>query len=222
MLMKCILVVNVNYLGLLLLFYQAGQVAAAPPPREAVLKVTQEIEPQVHQKIEAFDKDGDVQHLRDAQKLASWASSTNRYRSQPEVGDPMIHLVLQVLERSYRARDHSYSTKRRSDIAMKVMPPILFPGAMAGMAPKDVKDPVARRAYEEAIAENNRKLAKWQRERELQKVIDECMDEVDLYVRQASWKPKGTERVVNIVTNTLSEAELKSAVLLLANKAAHH
>ena len=59
-----------------------------------------------------------------------------------------------------------------------------------GMRPEDVIDPEARKQYEEAINENNRKLEKYLREKGLQDVIDDEIHYVTRYMKSVQEDPE--------------------------------
>jgi hypothetical protein len=80
-----------------------------------------------------------------------------------------LEVKLNLLQLAYQARDWAYDLNADHHIFLNVMPPLVPPDGFvaSGMDPEDIKDPVARKAYEDAIAENDRREAKDWRERKL-------------------------------------------------------
>jgi len=98
-------------------------------------------------------------------------------RNPALVGSTILRLKLEVLEACFMAQDKTYDIKNPPPFST-VASPGLGPDLWSGMKPEDVKDPVIRKRYEEAIVENNRRKAKHMRESELQYLNDYLISDI--------------------------------------------
>jgi len=121
-----------------------------------------------------------------------------------------LRLQLRVLTSAQDARDKGFDPKARENrVYMNVMPPDSGgQGVMAGMDPKAIRDPVARKKYEDAIEENNRKNMKLRRELDLSRCVERAIIDIWHYVRNL---PEGSEartRANQIITSTITEKNI--------------
>jgi hypothetical protein len=92
--------------------------------------------------------------------------------SWEELFKPLLRLQIRVTLAAYAARDWNYDFHDYPRFSTRAAVP---PGAghFPGMDPEKIRDPEVRRVYQERIAENERRKAKFMREKELQTIIDD-------------------------------------------------
>ena len=146
----------------------------------------------VQAKLAEYSRTGDHRLLVEARGLASSMNPRQRGNTLSPLDEQCLRLQLKVLRSVQDARDKDYDPKAPENIVyMNIMPPDSGgQGVMAGMDPKAIRDPVARKKYEDAIEENNRKNAKLRRELDLSRCVDRAIIDIWHYVRNF---PEGSE-----------------------------
>lgn len=146
----------------------------------------------VQAKLAEYARTGDHKLLVEARGLASSMNPRQRGNTLSPLDEQCLRLQLKVLISVQDARDKGYDPKAPENIVyMNIMPPDSGgQGVMAGMDPKAIRDPVARKKYEDAIEENNRKNAKLRRELDLSRCVDRAIIDIWHYVRNF---PEGSE-----------------------------
>jgi hypothetical protein len=121
-----------------------------------------------------------------------------------------IELKLDILEFCYQTRDWAYDLNADHSISINVgMPPSSNDVVFAGMDPKDVKDPVLRKQYEDAIAANNRRKEKDVRERTLQHMHDGLINDI-VVLMQAEPKDSAVRKhTLDLINTTIQEKKLQ-------------
>jgi len=122
--------------------------------------------------------------------LISFAQSSNYLylsNARKEVNsieDPRLamELKLRILQVCHNARDASYDSSK-PNFTINVVPPLGSAQVTApSMDPKYIKDPEVRQKYEDDIAENDKRRAKWNRERALQRIEDDLMNDIKVFI----------------------------------------
>jgi hypothetical protein len=149
-------------------------------------------EASVQAKLAEYSRTGDHKLLLEARAIASSMNPRHRGNTLSALDDECLRLQLKVLIAVQGARDKNYDPKAPENIVyMNVSPPDSGGQPVAaGMDPKAIRDPVARKKYEDAIEENNRKNAKLRRELDLSRCVDRAIIDIWHYVRNF---PEGSE-----------------------------
>jgi len=161
----------------------------------------------VQAKLAEYLRTGDHRLLVEARGLASSMNPRQRGNTLSPLDEQCLRLQLKVLSSVQDARDKDYDPKAPENIVYaNIMPPDSGgQGVMAGMDPKAIRDPIARKKYEDAIEENNRKNAKLRRELDLSRCVERAIIDIWHYVRNL---PEGSEartRANQIITSTIAE-----------------
>jgi hypothetical protein len=123
-----------------------------------------------------------------------------------------LRLQLKVLLALAEARDPHYDPYARTNaVYVNVMPPLTKGAGLyaAGMDPKGIQDPEARKAYEDAIVENRRRNEKARREMEISRGVDYALIDIWVFVKRGLPENSAARnRAIEIVTNTLSDQSL--------------
>lgn len=164
-------------------------------------------EASVQAKLTEYSRTGDHKLLLEARGLASSMNPRQRGSTLSALDEHCLRLQLKVLISVQDARDQDYDPKAPENIVYaNIMPPDSGgQGVAAGMDPKAIRDPVARKKYEDAIEENNRKNAKLRRELDLSRCVDLAIIDIWHYVRNL---PEGSEartRANQIITSTVTD-----------------
>jgi len=161
----------------------------------------------VQSKLDAFSKTKNHELLLEARKIASSLNSRQRENKLSVLDERCLRLQLKTLMAIQGARDLKYDPNAPENIVyVNVSPPDDGgQGVMAGMDPKAIRDPVARKKYEDAIEENNRKNEKLKRELWLSRGVDYAVIDIWYFVRNL---PKDTEartRAFQIIDDTVTD-----------------
>ncbi|MFH1477199.1 MAG: hypothetical protein ABIH24_06895 [Verrucomicrobiota bacterium] len=170
----------------------------------------------VQVKLAEYSRTGDHKLLVEARRLASSMNPRQRGNTLSPLDEQCLRLQLKVLVSVQDARDKGYDPKAPENIVyMNIMPPESGgQGVMAGMDPKAIRDPIARKKYEDAIEANKRKNAKLRRELDLSRCVDRAIIDIWHYVRNF---PEGSEArteanqiIISNVTDTALVKRLES------------
>lgn len=175
-----------------------------------------DVEAKVQNKISEYDKDKQHTLLLDAQKLVDDAARlrVEGLSDREKRVQRVFKLRLLLLNKCFNERDYSYDFP---SLPIKVSPPrwaLNHQGNLiAGMRPEDVIDPEARRQYEEAIAENNRKRDKREREWKLQDIVEDQILLLTNYMINMRRKPEPQSQMWNSVETMVESQTLKDRLL---------
>ncbi len=161
-------------------------------------------ETSVASKLAEYSRNNDHELLIEARELASSMNPRQRGGALSELDERCLRLQLKVLMAVQDARDKGYNPKAPENIVyMNVCPPDSGgQGVMAGMDPKAIRDPAARKKYEDAIEENNRKNLKLRRELDLSRCVDRAVIDIWHYVRNFSEGSEARTKATAIITTT--------------------
>jgi len=171
-------------------------------------------EEQVSRGLREFREDNDHRSLERAYSLLpSLIASAEAARNKQD-RDRALLLMLEFLAECNEAHDKTYDLNDHPPFFTKVMPPLgSARTVIAGMDPKEIKDPEARKQYEEEIAENTRRKEKYQRERILQRVLSGGVRHIRAYVEASLAAGSFTDRHISMVEKHITDTTLKSRIL---------
>ncbi len=186
-------------IALLLAF--VGQVFAESNDSQKALKNAQT---EVLLKLDQFAKDSaDYEPLLAAQKLSASLNPRGDKTHLSKLDEECLRLQLNVLLALANARDPHYDRNARENtVSLNVAPPLTNGNEpmMAGMDPKAIRDRRARKAYEDAIAENHRRAEKLKREMAISRGVDYALLNIWVFVKSGfpehSAAKKEAEKIV--------------------------
>ena len=141
---------------------------------DGLAKEVQTTSAAIEASLDKFKQDGNTESLGEAQRLIvqlgqPWQKDPKQVRTQ------VLRFKLKLLQVCFESQDKAYDLKKPPEVYVNVRPPIFTPGMMSGMDPAAIQDPVARKAYEAAIAENKRREEQYALEKSLQEFVDSGM-----------------------------------------------
>ena len=149
----------------------------------------------------------DYKLLLEARAVSSSMNVRERGPALSELDERCLRLQLKTLLAVQEARDQKYDPKAPENIVYNnVAPPDSGgQGVAAGMDPEAIRDPVARKKYEDAIAANNRKNEKLRRERDLSRCVDRAVIDIWYFVRNLPAGSEGRRRASQIIDATVTD-----------------
>lgn len=178
------------------------------------LEILTNAEARVNLRLEQFAKTNtDYELLLEAQKIsASLNPRGDNKLTLSQLDERCLRLQLKILLALNMSRDSHYDRNAETNrVYLNVMPPLTkAPGPyMAGMDPNAIKDPEARKTYEDAIAENNRRNEKLKREMALSRGVDYALIDVWVFVKRGLPEHSSArDRAIEIVAKTISDKSL--------------
>jgi hypothetical protein len=160
--------------------------------------------------LNKFKQDGNTESLGEAQRLIvqlgqPWHEDPKLVRTQ------VLRFKLKLLQVCFESQDKTYDMKNPPEMYVNVRPPIFTPGMMSGMEPAAIQDPVARKAYEAAIAENKRREQQYAREKSLQEFVDIGMRGIRGHLNLS--KQLGTLKPdITLIRDTVKNADLMKKI----------
>jgi len=168
----------------------------------------------VRQELAQFEAKKDPEFLRKAYRSISAVPIDQSQQNWKEACHGIIRTTLRIAEKCYSARDYSYDLENHPPLYTKVSPPLgSAPFIVAGMDPKLIKDPDARKQYEEAIAENDRRCAKDSRERSLQQTLDRCIWRLQVLVKCLPPNEEPGNSGIEIIKSAVKQEALRDLIL---------
>ena len=173
----------------------------------------------VQAKLEEFAKHPDrISLLQEAQKVAACLNPRGGKVSLSALDEGSLRLQLKVLLAFSAARDPHFDRKDRANIpTLNVSPPLNRSNGptAAGMDPKGIADPEARKAYEDAIAANQRLNEKVHREMDLSRGVDYAVVNIWIFAKRGYPEHSAArKRAVDLIEKTITDlailARLKS------------
>ena len=180
------------------------------------LEVLTNAEAQVQLKLEQFAKtSANYDLLLEALKISASLNprGDNKTTLSP-FDEGCLQLQLKVLLALNKARDPHYDRNAWTNaVFMNLVPPLPDTNGVwypSGADPNDIKDSKARKAYEDVIAENNRRGEKAKREMALSRGVDYALINIWVFVKRGLDKNStAQERAIEIVAKTLPEKTLR-------------
>ena|GEM_PF-1705647 len=180
-----------SFLAILLVSLPSASDFAKEEDLEKSLK---NMETQIRDKLSEYDQYKQISLLQEAHRAITANSVHFGCQGWEAREHRILELRLQVLNKCFNERDCAYDLDNAPIVYIKVAPPMWAAehqmNLTPGMRPEDVIDPEARKQYEEAINENNRKLEKYLREKGLQDVIDDEIHYVTRYMKSVQEDPE--------------------------------
>jgi hypothetical protein len=181
---------------------------------------------EIARRLLAFDGNGDFRELSGAMGALDRVSITNRQMKSEE-----LSANLEILSRSVAGIDPTWDVKTAIRPRTKVAPRL--PGGELGLAgadPASISDPVARKNYEEDIAENQKALDAFERQLALRRIAHSCifkatirlralvnardneaLDQAIKGIKDKVRDQKTQEQLLGAITNALKGAETQRA-----------
>jgi hypothetical protein len=177
-------------IGLAMAFLTPGLLASTLSPhanaRTETAMAANAVDPAVEKPLEQYDRQHDVDALRNAIDAAALHDGATV--AEPEVARALsrarVFDWIAILSRFKRDVDPNFDFSKPP--AVKVQPPgPLGLQYMPGVPPSHVKDLATRKAYEDAIAENDRKIALFGSMRTLMALHDTAVERAGASIRDA-------------------------------------
>jgi hypothetical protein len=167
----------------------------------------------VQLQLDAFAKEkSNYDHLLAAQKLSASLNPRGGKATLSKLDEDCLRLQLKVLLALSEARDRHYDRKAPANrVAINIMPPVSNANELriSGMDPTAIKDPTARKQYNEAIAENLQRLEKSNREHALSRGMDYALIHIWIFVQRGFRQDSPAQkRAIEIVHETIQDKEL--------------
>jgi hypothetical protein len=188
--------------------------ALAKAESNSSLEALTNAETAVQLKLKQFAKaNANYQLLLSARKVASSRNPRGDNKTTLSALDEgSLRLQLKVLLALAEARDPHFDRHAATNAAsVNVVPPLTNGDGLyaAGMDPKGIQDPEARKAYEDAIAKNHRRKEKHMREREISHGVDYALIDIWVFVKRGLPENSAAQnRAIEIVTHTLSDKSI--------------
>jgi hypothetical protein len=163
--------------------------------------------------LQLFKETDDVNHVLKAADVIRRLDFIGAAVNATNGNDTVLRLKLEFLQACYDARDHGYDLTNHPRITTVVSPPWGSADVpFSGMDPKDIKDPVLRKEYEDKIADNERRRHKHDRELVLQRVLDDNLRTVGHLLR-GQRDPTCRQHFMEIVDATIKEKKLREKLV---------
>ena len=189
---------TIDYLNLSC-FLLIGLTNAARADEQMFLLLARRFEviaPRITEEYRQYDTNKNYQHLVQADTLLSSITRidgmgtsqvvtiSTSVKNDSEVLSKIFNLRLSLYDRCLGARDATFNIRdEASRAAINVMPPFVDgENVVAGMNPADIKNPEARKKYQQDILENHRKEEKFKQEYTLQKMEEKLKREITGYL----------------------------------------
>lgn len=157
--------------------------------------------------------DNNYELLLDARKVASSMNPGGGNEVLSKLDEDSLRLQLKVLLALDKARDSHYDRKAETNMVYaNIAPPLTkTPGFYAaGMDPKAIKDPEARKAYEDALAENQRRNVKLKREMSISRGVDYAVIDLWHFVRNLAPNSAPKTKALKIIDATIPNKTLRN------------
>lgn len=163
----------------------------------------------VQAKIADYSRTSEYRLLIEASGLASSVNPRQKGNALSELDERCLRLQLKALMAVQDARDKNYNPKAAENIVYaNIMPPDSGgQGVMAGMDPKAIRAPAARKKYEDAIAKNNAKNVKLRRELDLSRCVDRAIGDIRHFVRNFPAASEARIKADQIIVGTVADSE---------------
>jgi hypothetical protein len=188
-----------------LLIFNALMTCSAYAESNESEQVLQESKAKVQAKLEEFSRTNNYELLLDARKLASSMNPRGIDKTLSKLDEGSLRLQLKVLMAIIQARDSNYDYEAPENIVyMNVGLPENVPG-IAGMDPEAIKDLNARKKYEEAIEQNNRRNEKLKRELYLSRGVDYAVIDVWYFIRNLPNDSAAKRSALDIIETSVTD-----------------
>lgn len=180
------------------------------------LDVLKRSEAEVQAKLDEFIRTDRHDLLLEARKVASSLNPRGDKTTLQPLDEGSLRLQLRVLLALNKARDvHFDPLARENRPTINVVPPLPDSNGargLSGMDPGAIEDPVARKAYEDAIAANRRKGEKGRRELTLSRGLDYAVLDIWTFVRGFPANSNARKSALDIVDETLADMVLRDRI----------
>jgi hypothetical protein len=168
---------------------------------------------EIRAKVATFSKTDNYQLLMDAAEIADHLYPEQWPREMTGEAEQMLRLRIEVIKAIDSAIDRAFDPGAPENRAfINVAPPVTPtnpPGPTAsGMDPAGIADPMARKAYEEAIAKNSKKIAKINREHSLERAFDSSVNSTWVFLLNLRKDSLAYRRGIQIVEETVTDTNV--------------
>ena len=172
-------------------------------------------EAQVQLKLEQYARtNADYQFLPEAQKISASLNPRGDNTNLSQLDEGCLRLQLKVLLALANARDPHYDRNASTNaVYLNVAPPLSKGNEplASGMDPEAIKDAEVRKAYEDAIAENNRRNEKLKREMALSRGEEYALMDIWIFVKHGFPENSAAQKsAIEIVDKTVSDEAILS------------
>jgi hypothetical protein len=204
-----------NICGIVLsaIFLHSAAALAGEPKANSVSDALRVKADEVHGLIAEFIRTDNHMLLIDARKISEKLYPEHWPKEMTSEAEQMLRVRLDLMKALDSAIDKSFDPHAPENRAyMNVMPPVMptnrFGVIASGMDPAGITDPVARKAYEEAIALNSKKIAKNNREHRLKMEFDRCVNDAWIFLLNLRNDSPAYARAIQIVEETIKDADV--------------
>jgi len=173
-------------------------------------------ETKVQANLDEFSGTDKYEYLVQAQKLASSLNPRGDMKTLSPLDEGCLRLQLKVLLAIAKVRDARFDPRSRENLAsINITPPLADSNGVrgpSGVDPASIKDPAARRAYEDAIMENQRRMAKMNREMALSRGLDYAVLDVWIFIRNFPAGSAAKKSAFDIVEKTVTDETLRNRI----------
>jgi len=180
------------------------------------LEVLKDAETKVQAKIEEFFRSDRYELLLEAQTAASSLNPRGGNATLGSLDERSLRLQLKVLHTLANARDLSYDPEAKENrfyINVAVPDSNGLSSWPAGIDPNAIKDTRVRQAYEDAIAENRRRLDKAIREAGLSDGLDYAVLDIWIFVRGFPVGSAARKSAFDIIEQILADENIRNRIL---------
>lgn len=197
---------NMKLIVVLLLVSAAQIFAESNDSLEAVRKAQTEVQ----LKLGQFAKDrADYKSLLATLELSGSINPRGDKTHLSELDEECLRLQLKVLLALAGARDPLYDRNAPQNVVYLNMIPPLSPEMPSGVDPKAIKDPEARKAYEDAIARNHRRAEKLNREMAISRGVDRALLNIWIFTKHGFPENSAARgEAIEIVQKTIPDKAL--------------
>ena len=165
-------------------------------------------EAKVQANLDDFAKTDRYEYLVQARNLASSLNPRGDMKVLSPLDEGCLRLQLKVMLATAKARDARYDPKAKENRTyINISPPLPDSDGTrgpSGVDPASIKDPAARKAYEDAIAENQRRMEKANREMTLTDGVDYGVLDIWIFARGFPADSAAKKSAFDIVDKTLA------------------
>ena len=173
-------------------------------------------EERVQGNLDDFSRTGNYEYLVNARKIASSLNPRGDKAILSPLDEGCLRLQLKVLLALDMARDKNFDPNARQNRpSLNVAMPVPDSNGVrlpSGADPASVQDPAARKAYEDAIAENNRRRDKMNREMGLSRGVDYAVLDTWIFVRGFDANSAARKSAMDIVEKTIADPGLRGRI----------
>ena len=173
-------------------------------------------EERVQGNLDDFSRTDRYEYLVNARKIASSLNPRGDRATLSPLDEGCLRLQLKVLLALDMARDKKFDPRARQNMpSLNVGMPVPDSNGVrlpSGADPGSIKDPAARKAYEDAIAENDRRREKMNREMSLSRGVDYAVLDLWTFVRGFAANSAARKSAMDIFEKSITDPALRGRI----------